>query len=225
MRHFQGNKASSHGSACHLINWICSRWHADARGCWRSNCSSGVGVGWGALNEWLCPRATRGLLSSGHKRWMRNFMAFFTYYVVYSGRGRGRQWWEWWEIKRMTCGQGLNPQQWKQTSVFLHQAKAAVRVSRRKFSDKRSTKDKVTDVVLNILKWAAEDLVSCSRTLQNGAFRELLFRSLWVQSHKKENTGVAPTLLQFWRKAFRNGWEKKKRNWRQKWQSPAADIA
>ena len=72
---FLGNKASSRGSACHLIIWICSRWHGDALGSQRSNSSSGVE----GLNEWMCPRATCEFHSSWHQRWMRNFMAFFTY--------------------------------------------------------------------------------------------------------------------------------------------------
>lgn len=70
---FLGNKTGSRGSACHLIIWICSRWHGDALGNPRSNSSFGV---WG-LNEWMCPRATCKFRTSWHKRWMRNFLAFF----------------------------------------------------------------------------------------------------------------------------------------------------
>lgn len=78
---FLGNKTGSRGSACHLIIWICSRWHGDALGNPRSNSSSGV---WG-LNEWMCPRATCKFRSSWHKRWMRNFLAFFfTHYIANS---------------------------------------------------------------------------------------------------------------------------------------------
>lgn len=105
---FLGNKTGSRGSACHLIIWICSRWHGDALGNPRSNSSFGV---WG-LNEWMCPRATCKFRTSWHKRWMRNFLAFFFYSLHREQWREGRGCWE---IKRKTRGQGLNVEHWEKT--------------------------------------------------------------------------------------------------------------
>lgn len=127
---FQGNKASSHrGSACHIIVWICricSRWHGDARGSRRFNSFSGLGGGWwvgrgGGLNEWSCPGATCLLFI---------YFAFLKFFFFSSFPPRGlkdgwgiswlslskrmalcAEWREaerggWWEMKRLTRGQG-----------------------------------------------------------------------------------------------------------------------
>lgn len=106
---FQGNKVSSCGSSCHLIIWICSRWHA---GCTRELTVQFLLWGGGSLNEWLCPQAPCKHRSSRHKKWMKFFLMNLLHCIQCVERKEDDGKWRGWHAVKVTS------LMWKLASVI-----------------------------------------------------------------------------------------------------------